>query len=63
VCYGFDVAAVSMELVLCCDAEFPGYRFFFSTIRFCAVLFASLQLRSGFDGADCWREWLLAASA
>jgi hypothetical protein len=63
VCYGFDVAAVSMELVLCCDAEFQGYRFFFSTIRFCAVLFASLQLRSGFDGADCWREWLLAASA
>jgi hypothetical protein len=63
VCYGFDVAAVSMELVLCCDAEFQGYRFFFSTIRFCAVHFASLQLRSGFDGADCWREWLLAASA
>lgn len=59
--YGFDVAAVSMELVLCCDAEFQG--FFFSTIRFCALLFANLQLRSGFDGADCGREWLLAAAA
>ena len=54
--YGFDVAAVSMEIVLCCDAEFQDYRFFFSTIRFRAVLFADLQLRSSFDGADCGRE-------
>ncbi len=61
--YGFDVAAVSMELVLCCDAEFQGYRFFFSTIRFCTVLFADLLLHSGFNNASCGREWLLAAAA
>jgi hypothetical protein len=61
--YGFDGTAVSMEIVLCCDAEFQGYRFFFSTIRFRAVLFAYLQLRNAFDGAYCGREWLLAAAA
>lgn len=61
--YGFDVAAVSMELVLCCDAEFQGYRFFFSTIRIRAMVFANLQLRSGFNNASCGREWLLAAAA
>ena len=59
--YGFDVAAVSMELVLCCDAEFQGYRFFFSTIRFRAVFFADLRLRRGFSDAGYGREWLFAA--
>ena len=62
-CYGFSRAAVSMELVVCCDAEFQGYRFFFSTIRFRAVFFACLQLCSGLSDADCGRERLLAASA
>ena len=61
-CYGFSEAAVSMEEVVRCDAEFQGYRFFIWTIRFRAVFFADLQLRGGL-GSFGGRERVLAAAA
>jgi hypothetical protein len=62
-CYGFSVAAVSMEEVVCRDAEFQGNRFFLWTIRFRAVLFADLQLRGGLGAFGGGRERVLAAAA
>jgi hypothetical protein len=62
-CYGFSEAAGSMEEVVCCDAEFQGYRFFIWTIRFRAVLFADLRLRGGLGAFGGGRERVLAAAA
>ena len=61
--YGFGEAAVSMEEVVCCDAEFQSYRFFLWTIRFRAALFADLQLRVGLSAFGGRRERVLAAAA
>ena len=61
-CYGFSKGAVSMEEKVCRDAEFQGYRFFIWTIRYCALLFADLQLRGGL-GSFGGRERVLAAAA
>jgi hypothetical protein len=49
--------------VVCCDAEFQGYRFFIWTIRFCGALFADLQRGGGFGAFGGWGERVLAAAA
>ncbi|WP_433969156.1 SH3 domain-containing protein [Tunturiibacter gelidiferens] len=40
--------------MVCCDAEFQGYRFFIWTIRFCAALLADLQRGGGFGAFGGW---------